>query len=285
MVCESMGEITYGDKGNMTRDEIDKTMAVLTEAKKAGQFRAFWKTFDESVNLMASGEVVIQSMWSPAVTAVKTKGIPCVFQPLEEGYRIWGGGIGLSKNLSGLELDAAYEYINWVSRRLGRRLPDASGLLFGRAFDVQGVHERERMELLVRGQARHRHHHQPLRRTPWPRRARPAMAAPSTSVWATSHTGTPSWTKTSTWFASGTSSSRPDHFLPISSTVTTVLSCLPGDFPSGQAPICKSPERLHRHVETRSHHARRKDQLAAGHADHGGARLLSGVADPDHRRR
>ena len=29
MVCESMGEITYADKGNMTREEIDKTMAIL----------------------------------------------------------------------------------------------------------------------------------------------------------------------------------------------------------------------------------------------------------------
>ncbi len=113
MVCEAMGEIKYGDKGNMTREEIDKTMAIFTEAKKAGQFRAFWKTFDESVNLMASGEVVIQSMWSPAITAVRSKGIPCVYQPLKEGYRSWGGGIGLSKNLSGLELEAAYEYINW----------------------------------------------------------------------------------------------------------------------------------------------------------------------------
>ena len=113
MVCEAMGEIAYGDKGNMTRDEIDRTMAIMTEAKKAGQFRAFWKTFDESVNLMASGEVVIQSMWSPAITAVKSRGIDCVYQPLKEGYRSWGGGIGLSKNLSGLELDAAYEYINW----------------------------------------------------------------------------------------------------------------------------------------------------------------------------
>ncbi|WP_340115301.1 PotD/PotF family extracellular solute-binding protein [Pelagibius sp. 7325] len=113
MVCEAMGEIKYGDKGNMTREEIDKTMAIFTEAKKAGQFRAFWKSFDESVNLMASGEVVIQSMWSPAITAVRSKGIPCVYQPLKEGYRSWGGGIGLSKNLSGLELEAAYEYINW----------------------------------------------------------------------------------------------------------------------------------------------------------------------------
>jgi putative spermidine/putrescine transport system substrate-binding protein len=113
MVCESMGEIKYKDKGNMTKAEIDKTIAVMIQAKKAGQFRAFWKTFDESVNLMASGEVVIQSMWSPAVASVRAKGVPCVYQPLKEGYRAWGGGLGLAKHLSGLELDAAYEYINW----------------------------------------------------------------------------------------------------------------------------------------------------------------------------
>ncbi|WP_047996827.1 PotD/PotF family extracellular solute-binding protein [Puniceibacterium sp. IMCC21224] len=113
MVVESMGEYKYPDKGNMTKEEIDMTLGIFTEAKKAGQFRAFWKTFDESVNLMASGEVVIQSMWSPAITAVKSRGIECVYQPLEEGYRSWGGGIGLSSSLSGLELEAAYEYINW----------------------------------------------------------------------------------------------------------------------------------------------------------------------------
>jgi putative spermidine/putrescine transport system substrate-binding protein len=113
MVCESMGEITYADKGNMTREEIDKTMAIFTEAKRNGQFRAFWKSFDESVNLMASGEVVIQSMWSPAITAVRAQGIPCIYQPLEEGYRSWGGGMGLAASLDGAKLDAAYEYINW----------------------------------------------------------------------------------------------------------------------------------------------------------------------------
>ena len=113
MVCEAMGEIQYADKGNMTRDEIDKTIGIFMEAKKNGQFRAFWKSFDESVNLMASGEVVIQSMWSPAITAVRARGVPCVYQPLKEGYRSWGGGIGLSAGLSGLPLDAAYEYINW----------------------------------------------------------------------------------------------------------------------------------------------------------------------------
>ncbi len=113
MVCESLGEIKYGDKGNMTKEEIDKTLGKLTEFKKAGQFRAFWKDFTESVNLMASGEVVIQSMWSPAVAAVRSKGIPCIYQPLEEGYRAWGSGLGLAAHLNGLQLDAAYEYLNW----------------------------------------------------------------------------------------------------------------------------------------------------------------------------
>jgi putative spermidine/putrescine transport system substrate-binding protein len=113
MICESAGIIKYGDKGNMTKAEIDITIDFLIKTKKDGQFRAFWKTFDESVNLMASGEVVIQSMWSPAVAAVRSKGVPCVYQPLEEGYRSWGGGLGIAKHLSGAQLDAAYEYINW----------------------------------------------------------------------------------------------------------------------------------------------------------------------------
>ncbi len=114
MIMEAANIMKFGDKGNMTKEELDKVTAKLIELKKAGQFRAFWKTFDESVNLMASGEVAVQSMWSPAVTAVKSKGIQCIYAPLKEGYRGWGGGLGLSKSLSGIELDAAYEYLNWT---------------------------------------------------------------------------------------------------------------------------------------------------------------------------
>jgi putative spermidine/putrescine transport system substrate-binding protein len=113
MVCEAQGRVKYGDKGNMTTGEIDQTIAVMTEAKKAGQFRAFWKEFNESVNLMASGEVVIQSMWSPAVTKVRQMGIACTYQPLKEGYRAWAAGLGVPAHLDGKMLDAAYEFINW----------------------------------------------------------------------------------------------------------------------------------------------------------------------------
>ncbi|MFM2075334.1 MAG: hypothetical protein RJB34_1639 [Pseudomonadota bacterium] len=113
MVVEAMGLYKYPDKGNMTKKEIDLTIKTLIEAKKAGQFRSLWKDFNESVNLMASGEVVIQSMWSPAVTAVRTKGIACNFQPLKEGYRAWAAGFGIPKTTSGKKLDGCYEFINW----------------------------------------------------------------------------------------------------------------------------------------------------------------------------
>ncbi len=113
MVVEATGQHKYADKGNMTKAEIDLTMKIMTDAKKSGQFRAFWKDFNESVNLMAQGETVIQSMWSPAVTAVRSKGIPCTFQPLKEGYRSWASGFALSKSVSGKKADVAYEFVNW----------------------------------------------------------------------------------------------------------------------------------------------------------------------------
>jgi putative spermidine/putrescine transport system substrate-binding protein len=115
MALEARGEMKYGDKGNMTKDEIDKTIRIMGSLKKSRHFRAFWSNFDQSVNLMASGEVVIQSMWSPAVTAVRARGIDCYFVPLNEGYRGWSNGLAPMAHLSGLRLDCAMEYLNWYN--------------------------------------------------------------------------------------------------------------------------------------------------------------------------
>jgi putative spermidine/putrescine transport system substrate-binding protein len=115
MAIEARGDLKYGDKGNMTKAEIDKTIDAMLEIKRSGQFRSFWTSFDQSVNLMASGEVVIQSMWSPAVAAVRSRGIACTFQPLKEGYRGWGYTLGVMKHVDGLKLDCFYEYMNWYA--------------------------------------------------------------------------------------------------------------------------------------------------------------------------
>lgn len=115
MALEARGDVKYGNKGNMTKDEIDQTITKMLEIKKSGQFRSFWSTFDQSVNLMASGEVVVQSMWSPAVAAVRSRGIACTYQPLKEGFRGWGFTLGVMKHVEGLKRDCFYEYLDWYT--------------------------------------------------------------------------------------------------------------------------------------------------------------------------
>ena len=110
---EGLGLYQFKDKGNMNREEIDFLMDFLIEKKQAGHFRAFWETFGQSVNLMVNGEVALESMWSPAVTAIKAEGVPCVYAFPKEGMRGWHGGCAISARTTGKALDQAYEYINW----------------------------------------------------------------------------------------------------------------------------------------------------------------------------
>ena len=110
---EAMGLVKFKDKGDMTRQEIDAMMKILIQKKKEGHFRAFWETFGQSVNLMVSGEVVLESMWSPAVTAIRAEGVPVTYASPKEGMRGWHGGLSISAKVSGKKLDQAYEYINW----------------------------------------------------------------------------------------------------------------------------------------------------------------------------
>lgn len=111
--AEALGLMTFKDKGNMTRAEIDKLIDFLIEKKQANHFRAFWETFGQSVNLMVNGEVALESMWSPAVTAIKAEGVPCVYASPKEGMRGWHGGLAISAKTTGKALDQAYEYIDW----------------------------------------------------------------------------------------------------------------------------------------------------------------------------
>jgi len=114
MALDAAGEPAPANKGNPTRAEIDAMFEVLFDLKAQGHIRAFWTTFMESVNFMLSGEVLLQSMWSPAVTVVKSQGVPAVYAHLKEGYRSWTIGYLVPKHLEGLKLDATYEFFDWL---------------------------------------------------------------------------------------------------------------------------------------------------------------------------
>jgi putative spermidine/putrescine transport system substrate-binding protein len=113
LAVEALGLKKFGDKGNMTKPEIDFLIDYLIPLKKQGHFRAFWENFGQSVNLMVNGEVALESMWSPAVAAIQAEGVPCVYAFPKEGLRGWHGGLAISAKVKGKQLDQAYEYINW----------------------------------------------------------------------------------------------------------------------------------------------------------------------------
>ncbi len=115
MAAEAAGKMTFGDKGNMTKAEIDELMKLLTELKKGGHFRGFWATFEESVNFMQSGEVLVESMWSPAVTLLQQQQFPVRYAAPKEGYRGWGGGLSIIHHVAKDpdKLAAAWAYLNW----------------------------------------------------------------------------------------------------------------------------------------------------------------------------
>jgi putative spermidine/putrescine transport system substrate-binding protein len=111
---KSLGLMTFGDMGNMTKPEIDRLIKLLITYKKKGQFRAFWNTFNESVNLMASKEVVIESMWSPAVALLIAQGVNVRYAKPSEGMRGWCSCQAIPKHVTGAKLDAVYNYLNWM---------------------------------------------------------------------------------------------------------------------------------------------------------------------------
>lgn len=113
LAVEAQGFMKFKDIGNMTREEVDELFNILLEYRKMGHFRGVWSSVPRSVELMASGDVIIESMFSPGVSTLNGMGIPCVYAAPKEGYRAWHGVMCLSSKTTGAVSDAAYDFMNW----------------------------------------------------------------------------------------------------------------------------------------------------------------------------
>jgi len=112
--AHALGLIKIKDFGNPTKSEIDRLFKIMLKYKKKGQFRAFWSAFTDSVNFMASKEVVIESMWSPAVAQLKAQGVNVLYAAPPEGFRGWCSAEGISSKVTDpAKLQACYDYLNW----------------------------------------------------------------------------------------------------------------------------------------------------------------------------
>jgi len=110
----ALGVLKIKDYGNPTKGEIDRLFKIMSKYKQQGQFRAFWSAFTDSVNFMVSKEVVIESMWSPAVALVKAAGVNVLYAAPPEGFRGWCSAEGISSKVTDpAKLQACYDYLNW----------------------------------------------------------------------------------------------------------------------------------------------------------------------------
>lgn len=113
LAAQARGLVEFDDIGAMTEAEIDALFAVLVEMRQAGHFSGVWNSVPQSVDYVKSGRVKLQSMFSPAVSALNGAGIPVVYAAPREGYRAWHGVMCLSAATTGWAEEAAYDYMNW----------------------------------------------------------------------------------------------------------------------------------------------------------------------------
>ena len=113
LAARARGLVDFMDIGNMSLQEIDALFNIVIDKKRQGHFRGVWTSVPHSVELMGSGEVVLQSMFSPGVSTLNGMGIPCVYAAPREGYRAWQGVMCLSSECRGERMEAAYAFMNW----------------------------------------------------------------------------------------------------------------------------------------------------------------------------
>ncbi|ABK43727.1 signal peptide prediction [Magnetococcus marinus MC-1] len=113
LAVQAKGMMQFADIGNMTEQEVDQLFNILITYKRNGHFSGFWNSVPESAEMIASGQAVIASMFSPAVADLNEQGIPAAYAAPKEGYRAWHGVMCLSSQTRGRVEDMAYAYMNW----------------------------------------------------------------------------------------------------------------------------------------------------------------------------
>jgi spermidine/putrescine-binding protein len=125
------GLAEIGNPSDMTDEEANSVVDFLIERKQAGQFRALWSGWEESVDLLARKEVIAENCWEPAVKELVGQGKDVRYASTKEGYNKWLIGAWVLKGTEAHgNLDAVYEVLDGL---LGGYYGAAIGLLRGYA--------------------------------------------------------------------------------------------------------------------------------------------------------
>ena len=128
------GQLDVKDILNPTPAEAKATADFLIARKEAGQFRNFWKIFDDQVSDMKNGEVDAIRCWEPAVNEANKAGGDWVYATAKEFYLKWMHGIYIASQVEDRgNLEEVNTAINWfLSGAYASAITPLRGYLNGR---------------------------------------------------------------------------------------------------------------------------------------------------------
>jgi spermidine/putrescine-binding protein len=87
----SKGYAKIHDPSDMTPSELKQVVDFLIHRKKQKQFRTFWSSWEQAVNLLGTREVIVANVWEPVVRALLAQGKKVDYAYTKEGYNKWMG--------------------------------------------------------------------------------------------------------------------------------------------------------------------------------------------------
>ena len=131
---KNTGQLDVKDILNPSPSEAKATADFLIKRKEAGQFRLFWKIFDDQIAVMKNGEVDAIRCWEPAVNEVNKAGGDWVYATAREFYTKWMHGIYITSQVEDRgNLDEVYTALNWfLSGGYASAITPLRGYLNGR---------------------------------------------------------------------------------------------------------------------------------------------------------
>jgi putative spermidine/putrescine transport system substrate-binding protein len=129
--------------GDLTESELGVVMEFLIKKKKEGQFKTFWRGWEDGVRLIKSGEVYAMTGWEPIVYAAKDAGIKAEYAIPREGYEGWSNDLVIHVGAEKRELlDDVHKFANWelggyygceLAKQRGYIVPNGSSLDYANA--------------------------------------------------------------------------------------------------------------------------------------------------------
>src|SRR5262245_25746564 len=114
MKTRKLAEIS--DPANMTAAECTTVADWMIERKKAGQFRTFWKSYDEQVANFVSGEVLVQRCWEPGQREAKRQGLDIEYAFCKDFHVNWMHAAFITASAVQRDnVDEVYKALDWFN--------------------------------------------------------------------------------------------------------------------------------------------------------------------------